>query len=87
MLDSSDNLPTSSRPAKPWSRRSTAANSPASAPWPRTLAWLLGHSPATLLIPGTRDLGHLADNVTVARVELDQEAMTALDPLAQDVPA
>ena len=51
------------------------------------LAWLLGHSPATLLIPGTRDLGHLADNVTVARIELDQEAMTALDPLAQDAPA
>jgi pyridoxine 4-dehydrogenase len=46
------------------------------------LAWLLGHSPATLLIPGTRDLGHLQDNVAVARIELDQEAMTAFDALA-----
>jgi aryl-alcohol dehydrogenase-like predicted oxidoreductase len=46
------------------------------------LAWLLGHSPATLLIPGTRDLGHLADNVAVAGIELDQEAMTAFDGLA-----
>jgi len=51
------------------------------------LAWLLGHSPAILLIPGTRNLGHLADNVAVARIELDQEAMTALDALAQDAPA
>jgi pyridoxine 4-dehydrogenase len=51
------------------------------------LAWLLGHSPATLLIPGTRDLTHLADNIAVARIELDQEAMTAFDTLAQDAPA
>src|SRR3954465_15831730 len=51
------------------------------------LAWLLGHSPATLLIPGTRDLAHLADNVAVARIELDQEAMVALDAVAQDTPA
>jgi aryl-alcohol dehydrogenase-like predicted oxidoreductase len=48
------------------------------------LAWLLGHSPATLLIPGTRDLAHLADNVAVTRIELDQEAITAFDALAQD---
>jgi aryl-alcohol dehydrogenase-like predicted oxidoreductase len=47
------------------------------------LAWLLGHSPATLLIPGTRDLAHLADNVAVARIELDHEATTAFDALAQ----
>jgi pyridoxine 4-dehydrogenase len=51
------------------------------------LAWLLGHSPATLLIPGTRDLAHLTDNVAVARIELDHEAMTAFDALAQDAPA
>lgn len=51
------------------------------------LAWLLGHSPATLLIPGTRDLGHLAENVAVAQIELDQEATTAFDALGQDAPA
>jgi aryl-alcohol dehydrogenase-like predicted oxidoreductase len=51
------------------------------------LAWLLGHSPATLLIPGTRNLAHLADNVAVARIELDQEAMTAFDGLPQHAPA
>jgi pyridoxine 4-dehydrogenase len=51
------------------------------------LAWLLGHSPATLLIPGTRDLTHLADNVAVAHIELDQEATTAFDALANSTPA
>jgi pyridoxine 4-dehydrogenase len=50
------------------------------------LAWLLGHSPATLLIPGTRNVAHLADNVAVARIELDQEATTAFDALAHDLP-
>lgn len=53
------------------------------APAQAGLAWLLAHSPATLLIPGTRDLAHLADNVAVARIELDREAMTAFDALAQ----
>jgi len=48
------------------------------------LAWLLGHSPATLLIPGTRNVAHLADNVAVARIQLDQEATTAFDALARD---
>jgi aryl-alcohol dehydrogenase-like predicted oxidoreductase len=47
------------------------------------LAWLLRHNPVTLLIPGTRDLAHLADNVAVAGIELDPEAMTAFDALAQ----
>jgi pyridoxine 4-dehydrogenase len=45
------------------------------------LAWLLEHSPATLLIPGTRDLAHLADNVAVTGIELDEEATTAFDAL------
>ena len=47
------------------------------------LAWLLGHSPATLLIPGTRDLAHLADNVAVTRITLDREATEALDALGR----
>ncbi|MGY3514826.1 aldo/keto reductase [Micromonospora sp. PTRAS2] len=51
------------------------------------LAWLLGHSRATLLIPGTRNLAHLADNIAVARIGLDQEATTAFDALAQDTTA
>ncbi|BCY10668.1 aldo/keto reductase [Actinoplanes sp. L3-i22] len=47
------------------------------------LAWLLGHSPATLLIPGTRSLAHLAENVAVAGITLDREATTAFDSVAQ----
>ena len=45
------------------------------------LAWLLGHSPATLLIPGTRSPAHLEENVAVAGISLDREAMTAFDSL------
>jgi pyridoxine 4-dehydrogenase len=51
------------------------------------LAWLLGHSPATLLIPGTRSRTHLAENVAVARFQLDHEAMSAFDALAPGAPA
>jgi pyridoxine 4-dehydrogenase len=46
------------------------------------LAWLLAHSPRTLLIPGTRDLGHLAENVAAGRIQLDAEALAAFDGLA-----
>jgi aryl-alcohol dehydrogenase-like predicted oxidoreductase len=46
------------------------------------LAWLLGHSPAILLIPGTRSLDHLAENIAVAHIELDREATAAFDALA-----
>ena len=46
------------------------------------LAWLLAHSPNTLLIPGTSSLDHLAENVAVADVQLDAETMDILDGLA-----
>jgi aryl-alcohol dehydrogenase-like predicted oxidoreductase len=45
------------------------------------LAWLLGHSAATLLIAGTRSSGHLVENMAVASIELDAEAMAAFDAL------
>ncbi|MFC7382159.1 aldo/keto reductase [Sphaerisporangium rhizosphaerae] len=50
------------------------------------LAWLLGHSPATLLIPGTRNLAHLADNVAATQIHLDQQATTAFNALSQNTP-
>ena len=50
------------------------------------LSWLLRHSPATLLIPGTRSLAHLAENVAAGRIALDREATAAFDALAQDTP-
>ena len=43
------------------------------------LAWLLRHSPNTLLIPGTKNIEHLEQNLAVARVRLDDETMAGLD--------
>jgi len=46
------------------------------------LAWLLAHSPKTLLIPGTSSLDHLDENVATADICLDPESMNILDGLA-----
>jgi pyridoxine 4-dehydrogenase len=43
------------------------------------LAWLLGHSPAMLPIPGTSSVAHLEENVAAATLELADEEMAALD--------
>lgn len=43
------------------------------------LAWLLGHAPDVLLIPGTSSVDHLAENVAVGAVTLTDEQVTALD--------
>jgi len=40
------------------------------------LAWLLGHDPGTLLIPGTRSVEHLAENVAAADVLVDAAALS-----------
>jgi pyridoxine 4-dehydrogenase len=45
------------------------------------LAWLLAHDDRTLLIPGTADLGHLAENIAAGAVRLPPAAVTALDHL------
>jgi len=45
------------------------------------LAWLLRHTPNTLLIPGTANLGHLEQNMAVATVALDDAAMADLDAI------
>lgn len=46
------------------------------------LGWLLQHAPQTLLIPGTASLQHLAENVAAGGIQLDQQAIKALDALA-----
>ena len=46
------------------------------------LAWLLGHDPHTLLIPGTSSLKHLTENVATADVRLDADTTAQLDGLA-----
>jgi len=43
------------------------------------LAWLLVHAPNILLIPGTADPAHLADNVAAASITLDAETLAALE--------
>jgi pyridoxine 4-dehydrogenase len=43
------------------------------------LAWLLGHAPNILLIPGTSNLEHLAANIATTDVHLDADTMTTLD--------
>ncbi|MGN8049727.1 aldo/keto reductase [Curtobacterium sp. 22159] len=43
------------------------------------LAWLLAHAPEVLLIPGTSDVRHLAENVAVGGVHLTAEQRAELD--------
>jgi pyridoxine 4-dehydrogenase len=45
------------------------------------LAWLLAHSPATLLIPGTSKVTHLEENVAAAALTLAPSDLAALDQL------
>jgi diketogulonate reductase-like aldo/keto reductase len=46
------------------------------------LAWLLAHAPNTLLIPGTRSLGHLEENVGAGEIVLSADAMARLDAVS-----
>ncbi|HEY3558098.1 MAG TPA: aldo/keto reductase, partial [Kribbella sp.] len=46
------------------------------------LAWILAHDDHTALIPGTRSVNHLEDNLRAADVPLDPEAMAKLDALS-----
>jgi pyridoxine 4-dehydrogenase len=47
------------------------------------LAWLVALAPHILLIPGTSSLTHLEENLAVADIHLDGDAMTALDAVGQ----
>jgi aryl-alcohol dehydrogenase-like predicted oxidoreductase len=46
------------------------------------LAWLLSHYDRTLLIPGTSDPAHLAENIAAGAVRLPPASVAALDRLA-----
>lgn len=46
------------------------------------LAWLLGHSPAIIAIPGTSNRRHLAENADVWRIDLTSDERARLDALA-----
>ena len=43
------------------------------------LAWLLEHSPAMLVIPGTSSVEHLEENVAAAEIRLTKKDMKELD--------
>jgi pyridoxine 4-dehydrogenase len=42
------------------------------------LAWLLGHSPVMLPIPGTNSISHLDENLGAAQLELSQDELDAV---------
>jgi len=46
------------------------------------LAWLLQRSPNILLIPGTSSVAHLRENLAVAALTLDAQALAELDGIA-----
>ncbi|MGD1255075.1 aldo/keto reductase [Mycobacterium seoulense] len=50
------------------------------------LAWLLAHAPNTLLIPGTRSLTHLQENLAAGTVTLGADARERLDAVGTAVP-
>ena len=43
------------------------------------LGWLLTHAPNLLLIPGTRSVAHLEENLATGAITLSAEAISALD--------
>lgn len=47
------------------------------------LAWLLHRSDRILLIPGTRSVAHLEENVAAARIELDDDDLRRLEDAVQ----
>jgi aryl-alcohol dehydrogenase-like predicted oxidoreductase len=46
------------------------------------LAWLLAHASNTLLIPGTRSITHLEENIGAANVSLSADALARLDAVS-----
>ncbi len=50
------------------------------------LAWLLAHAPNTLLIPGTRSIAHLEENIGAADITLSADALARLDAVGSTKP-
>ncbi|MET0451901.1 MAG: aldo/keto reductase [Mycobacterium sp.] len=57
------------------------ANEIGSTPSQVGLAWLLAHTPNTLLIAGTRSIDHLAENLAVGDITLSAHALARLDAI------
>src|SRR5262249_36156536 len=50
-----------------------------SAPAQVALAWLLGRSPQTVLIPGTSSVSHLEENIASSAIRLNGDEQKALE--------
>ena len=61
-----------------------AAASINATPMQLALAWLLRRSPNILLIPGTRSLKHLRENLAAGAIEIPKEVLAKLEGI--DVP-
>jgi aryl-alcohol dehydrogenase-like predicted oxidoreductase len=48
------------------------------------LAWLLQRSPNILLIPGTRSIHHLRENLAAAALELPSDLVAELNAIAEN---
>jgi pyridoxine 4-dehydrogenase len=59
-----------------------AAESVGATPMQVALAWLLQRSPNLLLIPGTKSVVHLKENLQIASLELSPLVLAALDAVA-----
>jgi aryl-alcohol dehydrogenase-like predicted oxidoreductase len=60
---------------------SAVAEELAASPMQVALAWLLHRAPNILLIPGTSSLGHLAENLAAAELQLPEPALRRLESL------
>jgi len=50
------------------------------------LAWLLTHSPNTLLIPCTRSIAHLEQNMAAGDITLTADSVARLDAVGDHSP-
>jgi pyridoxine 4-dehydrogenase len=69
------------RLARPGGSLGEIASRHDAAPSQVALAWLLGHSPVMLPIPGTSSVAHLEENVAAAALELTEDERATLDEL------
>lgn len=65
--------------AKPGAMLDDIAQRHGATPGQIALAWLLGHSPVMLPIPGTSKVAHLDENVAAVNIELSVDERAALD--------
>jgi pyridoxine 4-dehydrogenase len=70
------------RLAEPGTALAEIADAHGATPAQVALAWLLGHSPVTLPIPGTSQIAHFDENREAAELELEPDEFEALDEVA-----